>query len=213
MDACYVNAVDDADADAHVTNSEVLRHEREIMFNADQNAGTTRWHVVRLSLGSTVSCTLLSPSFFALTTHWTGQTVPCSGEDCGLCEFSPGRGMFYVAVYWNSRVCLLELSSVSASHFEQHCRLLHGGMRAGLEFVASRRTEKRPIYTEATGFKEGTKAIEHLDLAAHVMLLYKLPCPNPGETIETYEERIRLMTKIRNRRLADQAKKGQVRMT
>jgi hypothetical protein len=121
--------------------------------------------------------------------------------------------MFYVAVYWNSRVCLLELSAASASHFEQHCRLLHGGMRPGLEFNASRRTEKRPVYTEVTGFKEGTKKIELLDLAAHVMLLYKLPCPNPGEDITSYEQRIRLMTMIRNRRLADQAKKGLVRMT
>jgi hypothetical protein len=181
------------------------------MFNADQHSGTTRWHVVRLNLGSTVSCTLLSSTFFALTTHWIAQTVPCSGEDCGLCEFLPGRGMFYVAVYWNSRVCLLELSAVSASHFEQHCRLLHGGMRPGLEFNASRRTVKRPVYTQVTGFKEGTQNINHFDLAMHVMLLYKLPCPNPGENIESYEERLRIMTKIRNRRLADQLKRVNVK--
>lgn len=177
------------------------------MFNADQQAGTTRWTVVRLRCGSQASVTLLSPSFFALTTHWTGQTVPCSGDDCALCEFSPARGMFYAAVYSNSRVCLLELSAISASHFEQHCRLLHGGMRPGLQVDVSRRTEKRPIFTEVTGFKEGATPIELLDLAAHVMVLYKFPYPNPGETIAAYEMRIRQSTIIRNRRLAEQMKR------
>lgn len=162
---------------------------------------------MRLRMGSTTSVTLLSPSFFCLTTHWTGQTVPCSVDECALCEFSSPRGMFYVAVYWNSRVCLLELSAISASHFEQHCRLLHGDMRPGLEVTCSRRTEKRPVYTEVTGFKEGTKEIKLLDLAAHVMVLYKYPYPNPGETLEQYEARLRQQAILRNRRLVEQMKR------
>jgi hypothetical protein len=174
------------------------------MFEADRSKGVTRWGVVRLGVGSKTRVVLLSPRFFSLTTHWCGHTVPCAGEECSLCELLPGRGQFYVAVQWDGRVSLLELGAVSASHFEQHLRLFGGGLRAGAVVDLSRRSKKMPTYSEAVDFKEGTKAIELLDLAAHVMALYRFPCPNPSENLEQYELRIHHMSVLRNRRLRDQ---------
>lgn len=174
------------------------------MFESNQDGGVARWPVVRLGVGSKTQIILLSPRFFPLTTHWYKCTVPCPGDECALCELLPGRGQFYVAVGCNGRVSLLELGSQSASHFEQHARLFGGGMRPGLRADLSRRSAKSPVYAEVVGFKEETKEVELLDLAAHVMALYRFPCPNPGENLAAYERRVKMMSQLRNKRLRDQ---------
>lgn len=174
------------------------------MFEADQTAGTVRWQVIRVGVGSKTQIVLLSPRFFELTTHWNKCTVPCSGPECPLCELLPGRGLFYVACLCGGRVSLLELGAASASHFEQHCKFSSGGMLPGLVLDISRRSAKSPVYSEVVGKKETAKAVELFDLAAHVMSLYKFPCPNPGEDLNSYEERIQRMSALRNKRLRDQ---------
>lgn len=174
------------------------------MFEADCTAGVSRWHVVRLVAGSRAEVVLLSTRFFSLSTHWCKCTVPCAGDDCALCTILPVRGQFYVAVHCEGRVRLLELGAESSAHFEQHVRLFGGGMRAGLRVVVSRRGAKSPVHSEVIGERKGTKEIELLDLAAHVMALYKFPCPNPGQTLEEYERRVRAMAELRNRRLFEQ---------
>jgi len=173
------------------------------MFEADRSLGVNRWPVVRLTPGNSTECVLLSPRFFALTTHWTRFTIPCPGEDCALCELIPSRGLFYLAVKCLGSIRLLELGSLSASHLEQHCKLLHGGMKPGHVLSLSRRSAKSPVTSEVVRFQEGCQAVDHMTLIQRTMVLFKLPCPNPNETLESYEARIRGLCQVRNRRYAD----------
>lgn len=173
------------------------------MFEADQTLGTNRWPVVRLNAGSATEIVLLSPRFFCLTTHWKGFTIPCPGEDCALCELIPSRGLFYVACMCLGTVRILELGGQSAAHFEQHCELLHGGMNPGLVLSLRRRTAKAPVTSEVVRFQERVAPVDHLTLVQRVMVLFKFPCPNAGETLERYEQRVRLLAQVRNRRHAE----------
>lgn len=174
------------------------------MFSADKTLGASRWHVVRLNASCKTEVVLLSPRFFEITTHWNRVTVPCAGEDCDLCMLLPSRGLFYVACICMSTVRMVELGSQSAGHLEQHCKLLHGGMKPGLVIELSRRTAKSPVYSEVVRFQENVTPITHLNLAAHVMALYKFPPPNPSEDLERYELRLRESCKLRNHRLAEE---------
>ena len=172
------------------------------MFNADLPLSSNRWPVVRLVAGSRTEVTLLSSAFFALTTHWNKCTLPCSGSDCRLCEILPSRGLFYAAVMCGSRVSILELGAQSAGHFEQHVKLLHGGMRPGLVVALSRKGAKSPVRSEVIREVAGSVEVPMLELAAHVMALYKFPCPNPGEPMEKYELRCRSIATVRCNRAA-----------
>lgn len=173
------------------------------MFNADRTLGSNRWPVVRLVAGCQTEIVLLSRAFFALTTHWNKCTLPCCGDDCRLCELLPARGLFYAAVMCQDRVSILELGSQSAAYFEQHAKLLCGGMVSGLIFSLSRKGAKSPVRSEVVRTQPGCSDVSVLELASHVMALYKFPCPNPGETIETYETRCRAVSKVRCDRAAD----------
>jgi hypothetical protein len=176
------------------------------MFEADYSLALHRWPVVRLRSGSKTEMILCSMAFFPLTTHWVavgkGRTVPCCVTDCDLCELLPSRGLFYVAGVVMSQVSLVELGAASASHFEQHAKLLHGGMRPGLVFELSRSGAKQPIRSEVIRFQEKVQPIPILSLAAHVLALYRLPCPNPDETIERYSVRLQALVQRRNVQLA-----------
>lgn len=172
------------------------------MFNADRNLGTHRWPVVRLRSGSKVEAILCSDAFFPLTTHWINHTVPCCGDGCDLCELLPGRGLFYVAAVVMSRVSLVELGAQSASHFEQHAKLLHGGMVPGLVLELSRSSPKQPVRTEGLRFQEKVSPIPMLSLASHVCALYRLPCPNPDEDLDRYSRRLQSLVRRRNEVLA-----------
>lgn len=174
-----------------------------MMFDADYTLGSNRWPLVRLVAGSRTEVTLLSSRFFPLTTHWNKYTLPCPGDDCRLCELLPARGLFYAAVACCSRVSILELGAQSASHFEQHAKLLHGGMRPGLVFSLHRRGAKTPVASEVVRESEKCAEIDDLELGQHVMALFKFPCPNPGEEIESYERRCRAVAKVRCDRVAD----------
>lgn len=173
------------------------------MFNADRTLGANRWPVVRLGANSRTEVTLLSTRWFMLTTHWNKCTLPCCGENCRLCEILPSRGLFYVAVHCNSRISILELASQSASHFEQHAKLLGGGMRCGLVFSLERRGAKHPVRSEIVREQERCSEVALLELATRVMALYKFPCPNPGEDLVQYELRCRTVAKVRCDRAAD----------
>jgi hypothetical protein len=144
----------------------------------------------------------LSRKFFAISTHFVRVTVPCPGEDCRLCETLPQRGLFYLAVMWGSGVSMLELGGLSASMLEQHAKLLHGGLRPGLVLDLSRKGAKLPVRSEVVRVQEGVNDVQHLDLANHVMALYKFPPANVGECIEQYEARCRQIAKVRNERFA-----------
>lgn len=180
------------------------------MFEAEQNLGAHRWHVIRLLPRTTTEVVILSERFFALTTHWIGHTVPCPGEDCALCDQVAARGMFYLAVAFGGRTMLLEMSSVSASHLEQHAKLLHGGLRPGLEVRCKRSAPKQPVHSEILGFREGAKSVPQIILAQRVLAIYKFPPANPNEDLGSYERRCRLMAVVRNRRLAADASKSLV---
>lgn len=173
------------------------------MFNADRTLGASRWPVVRLGAGSRTEVVLLSTRFFSLTTHWNKCTLPCCGDDCRLCEMLPARGLFYAAVHCVSRISILELASQSASHFEQHAKLLGGGMRVGLVFQLERRGAKHPVRSEIIREQDKCSEVAALELAARVMALYKFPCPNPGDDLPAYEARCRSVAKVRCDRAAD----------
>jgi hypothetical protein len=100
-------------------------------------------------------------------------------------------------------VSLLELGAQSATNFEQHAKLLHGGMVPGLVFELSRTGAKKPVRAEVVRSVEKALSVDDLELAWHVMALYKLPCPNPGETLEEYDRRLSLITRVRCDRAAD----------
>jgi len=106
-------------------------------------------------------------------------------------------------------VRIVELGGLSASLFEQHCKLLHGGVQPGLQVLLSRKSAKAPVRSEVIGWKDGVCAVEPLDLATHVMALYKFPPANPSDSMETYEVRCRQIAAVRNRRLAMQLMEGQ----
>lgn len=178
------------------------------MFSADKTLGVNRWPVVRLGANARTEVVLLSSKFFALTTHWDKCTLPCPGDDCRLCETLPARGLFYVAVMCNSRISMLELGALSASHFEQNAKLLHGGMNPGLVVLLSRKGPKQPVKSEGLRVQENCSEVSTLDLCAHVMALYKFPCPNPNEGLLGYELRCRQLAKVRSDRHAERLSKA-----
>lgn len=173
------------------------------MFDADRTLGANRWPIVRVRSGGQTEVTLLSTRFFAISTHWNRCTLPCCGENCRLCELLPVRGLFSCAVMCNSRVSILELGSQSASYLEQHAKLLHGGMRPGLVFRLARSGQKRPVSSEVIREVTTCREVPLLELASHVMAVYKYPPPNPDEAMESYERRCRAVAKIRCDRAAD----------
>lgn len=176
------------------------------MFDAERSNSSYRWPVLRLAAGSRSEVVLLSDRFFALTTHWTSHTVPCAGEECDLCDLLPSRGLFYVAVHAVGKPFLCELGAQSASLFEQHAKLLHGGLRPGQVYELSRSGKKLPVRSECIRFQDGVSVVPTLTLAHRVLALYRYPGPNPGETIESYEQRIRMLARSRNQSLAAQIK-------
>lgn len=173
------------------------------MFEADRTLGSHRWPVVRLRGGSQSEVVLLSTRFFALTTHWSQITFPCCGDDCPCCELLPARGLFYAAVHCAGRISILELGAQSASHFEQHAKLLHGGMLPGLVFQLSRGGAKHPVRSEVIRKQEKCSEVSQLELAQRVMTLYKFPCANPGEDLDAFEARCRTVARIRCTRTAE----------
>lgn len=177
------------------------------MFTADRNLGVHRWEIVRIIPGHRTEVVLLCPFFFELTTHWVKTTVLCPGDDCRLCETIAARGLFYTAVKWNSRVSILELGSVSAIHLEQTAKMFGGHMRCGQVMELSRRTSKQPVRSEYVREAELAAEVTLLDLARHVMALFKFPCPNPHEKIEDYETRCRGIAKVRADRIAQDLRK------
>lgn len=172
------------------------------MFEADRSSGVHRWPVVRLHAGSKVELILCSQAFFPLTTHWVGRTVPCCVSACDLCELLPARGLFYVAGVVMNRLSLLELGAASASHFEMHAKLLHGGMRPGLVLEICRSGAKQPVRSEVVRFQENVQPVPMLSLAAHALALFRMPPPNPEEDLDRYSRRLQALVQRRNVQLA-----------
>jgi len=180
----------------------------KIMFSNDSTRGSNRWHVIRVRSGCQTEVINLSEAFFPITTHYIGHTVPCCLDNCALCDWKPQRGLFYLAVYCLSRTMMLELGAQSSGHLEQHAKLMHHGLRSGQVIRCQRRGQKQPIYTEITDCQQNVTAVAPIDLASKVMALYKLPCSNPGDTIDDYSSRLAGIVRIRNERLALELKKG-----
>lgn len=174
------------------------------MFNADLGNAGYRWPVIRLRPHCESDVTLLSNEFFSLTTHFMRVTVCCAVDGCALCELLPTRGLFYLACLCQGRRSILELGAFSANDIEQHAKLLHGGLRPGLQFRLSRSTKKAAVRSEVLGEAPNCQAVDRLTLAQRVLAVYKLPCCNPEETIEVYERRIRGIVQRRNEHLAKQ---------
>lgn len=170
------------------------------MFTNDATAGTVRWPVVRISCGGETRVTVCGDRWLPLTTHWVGNTVPCCGDGCELCEVLPLRGLFYLPVVCNSRPSILEMSAMSSSFFEQHCKLLHGGIQPGLVVLLSRASAKSSVRSEVVDKMDGVRCVPLIEFVGKVMVLYRLPGANPGERFEDYEERIRSMTRARSQR-------------
>lgn len=172
-----------------------------------------RWPVVRLRAGNTTEVTLVSAGFFCLTTHYCGRTVPCAIEHCSLCELLPARGLYYLAVVCGGRLSILELGATSSAQLEQHLRLLHGGMRPGLVVKLSRRGNKSPVYSECIGMVDGAEAVSPMDLARHVMALYKFPPPQPDEDLGRYGIRLAEIVRRRNQFASEQMRQHKSRGT
>lgn len=178
------------------------------MFEADRGTAGNRWPVLRLRAGCHSEIVLLSTSFFEVTTHWAQMTVACAGEGCALCEWLPARGLFYVAAMCTGRVHLVELGAQSASHLEQHAKLLHGGMKVGQVYMLTRRSAKSPVHSECTGQRPAGQEVLKIETAARVMALYKYPGPQPGEDLERYDARIHDMAVRRCEALARRLQEG-----
>jgi len=110
----------------------------------------------------------------------------------------PARGLFYLPVTVRGRTSILELGSISASHLEQHAKLLHRGLRPGLLIRLARRTAKAPIFSEVMGEQIGVGEVSLLELACRVCALYQLPPANPGEEFDEYQKRLTIITRRRS---------------
>lgn len=181
------------------------------MFNADSGNAGYRWQLVRLAAGRESEVTLLSREFFALTTHFVRVTLACAGDGCALCDVLPARGLFYLACMCQGRLSMLELGNFSANDLESHAKLLHGGLRPGLQFRLRRRTKRGAVFSEVIGELPGVEAVGRVLLAQRVLAMYKLPCCNPTESFERYEERIRSIVLRRNEQLAKQLLRSESR--
>jgi hypothetical protein len=106
-------------------------------------------------------------------------------------------------VSWDGRFGILELSAVASADFEQHARLLHGGLRPGLDLQLSRRSRKQPLRVEIVGQRSVSNAVPLTVLASRVLALYHMPPANPGESVESYGERIAAIAAKRNERLGE----------
>jgi hypothetical protein len=160
------------------------------MFSADQVAGGSRWPLVRVASHGETKVVLCSDAFLPLTVHWVGRSVVCGGETCPLCQCLPGRGLFYLAVYCNDRPSILELGALSSSLLEQHCKLLHQGIRPGLVVRLARRSAKAPVTSEVIEEKPGVARVPLMELVSRVVALYHLPGPNPNEGFDEYDARL-----------------------
>ena len=144
-------------------------------------------------------CVLACYDALSIGTRFCAPSMAVRCASCfraAACTTSPLR----VAVTSRS----LELGGQSASHFEQHAKMLHGGMTPGLVFELSRRGAKSPVHSEVSRVQESVDAVPRLLLAQRVMALYKFPCCNPGDTIEQYESRLRSIAQRRNEYTAKQ---------
>lgn len=195
--------VPDVDVDARFTLKRTNGTEVKKMFEADRSTNLLRWPVLRLRADSRTEVVLMSSRFFSLTTHWIKCTLPCAGDGCRLCQVLPARGLFYLAVTCDARLSILELGGYSASFIEQHAKLFHGGFAPGLVCELSRKGSKQPVRSEVLRVQTGVLEVPMLELATHVMALYKFPCPNPGDDIEQYERRCRQIASIRCDRAAE----------
>lgn len=174
------------------------------MFDAPDPAGAARWPVVRISVGGRCRVITLGSAFLPLSVHWVGHSIPCSRKQCALCEALPVRALFYLPVACQGRTSIFEVSSTASANIEQHCKLLHGGLRPGLELDVLRRSAKSPLYGEVVGEHSSTSEVPLLLFASRVMALYHLPCANPQETLEAYQVRLHKICAVRNERLAQQ---------
>lgn len=176
------------------------------MFEASQDSGGSRWPLVRISAHSETEVVCLGTTFLPMTVHWCERTVPCPIENCDLCAYLPARGLFYLAVMCQNRLSILELGALSSSHLEQHCKLLHQGMRAGLVLRLKRGSKKSPVFAEVVSEKSGVQSIDRMTLVARVMALYQMPGPNPAETFEHYGYRCATLSQRRNSQMAERLK-------
>lgn len=171
------------------------------MFSPSPSAGASRWKVVRVLNNCETEVVVVGSAFFCLTTHWIplgrGRSVLCPQDDCALCDVLPARGFFYLPCVWDARTAILELSSLASSHLEQHCKLLHGGIRPGLVLRLSRRGQKQPIRSEVVGFREGATSPSAELFASRVLAIYNYPPCNPSENMLDYEKRIRSAARTR----------------
>lgn len=160
------------------------------MFDPNFCSSASRWPLVRISSGGRTSVILLQTTMLPLSVHWVGRSMLCPQAACALCNILPVRGLFYLPVSCNGRASILELGAMSSSHLEQHCKLLHGGVRPGLEVDLTRRGAKSPVHSEVVGFRPGCVSVEMIEFIGRVMALYHLPSANPNETIAAYEARL-----------------------
>lgn len=173
-----------------------------MVFQAEQVSGGSRWPLVRIHVGARIEVVSLADSFLPLSVHWTGRSVVCCGDACDLCELLPVRGLFYLPVMHDGRTSILELAVESSAHLEMHCKLLHGGLKAGLVVQLSRRTKKSPVYSEVTDCRVGVQAITRERFASRVAALYHLPPMNPDDSLASYELRLQTMSRVRNKHAA-----------
>lgn len=162
------------------------------MFEADQS-GLHRWPLVRIAPHGETRVVLLSEKFLPLTVHWSRRSMLCGHDDCPLCAWLPSRGLYYLACSCNSRVSMIEMACLSSLMLEQHCKLLHGGLRPGLELRLWRSSKKSPVMSEVLDYREGVEGVPLEQLAQRVMSLYQMPGPNPGETFEAWSARLRVL--------------------
>ena len=166
------------------------------MFVAE-SSGLYRWPLVRIRAGGETEVVLLSEKWLPLTVHWAKRSLLCAHDKCPLCSWLPARGLYYAAVSFGSRASMLELGALSSSLIEQHCGLLHQGMRPGLRLRLWRSSQKAPVHGEVVGVIEDAKAIDARELAIRVMALYQMPGPNPCEEWDAWQERLCLLARRR----------------
>lgn len=179
-----------------------------MVFQAESQSGGSRWPLVRISVGGQTEVVTLASRFLPLSVHWIGQSIVCPGSECDLCELLPIRGVFFLPVMCGGRTSILELASQSSAHLEMHCKLMHGGLRAGLVVRLTRRAAKHPVHSEVIDARTGVESVAELVFASRVAALFHLPPCNPEENLHVYEQRLQKMTRNRGSIVAARMRAG-----
>lgn len=152
--------------------------------------------VAKVGVGSRTELVWLSEQVLWVRQHWMRRAHLCTtDDDCPGCRWNSPRGIGFVAVRTSyGQVCLIEVSPLAFDRFSGVLGMDNGFRLQelpGQRFTASRRGSRTPVVLEPLGERLQVTPTKIWDVLACVAILYGLPGPSPGESVETFRERVK----------------------